>query len=88
MISERNDITEFIDIVADQDISDIILIAENETTMTERYYLKNHRSQDPACEKCRCYAEQLKMLITYLRYGVRPSGLPRESIQILKSKYQ
>ena len=88
MVSKHNDIIEFIGNVADKDVSDIILIAEDETTMTERLYLKNQRSQDPVYEKCRCYAEQLKMLITYLRYGARPSGLPRESIKMLKPRYQ
>lgn len=84
MISEQFNFFEFITKVKNQDVSDIILEANAETTAAERFYHKHHRSRDPISEQSLAYAQQLKLLINYLRYGVRASGLPWESIAILQ----
>lgn len=86
MISERYDIIEFIGKVKDEKKTDIILKAHDESTMAERFFLKHYRTPTPECRKSRHYADQLKMLITYLRHNVRGAGLPAETVQLLKPR--
>lgn len=86
MISERCELAEFIGHIDNQEVPEIIMMAQDETTAAERYYLRHKHKQNPATEQTHTYAEQLKMLIMFLRYGVRASGLPKDSLDLLKSR--
>jgi hypothetical protein len=86
MISERCELSDFIQQIDNNDIPAIIMKAQDETTEAERYYLRHKIKQNLALEQTHIYAEQLKMLISFLRYGVRASGLPKDAVDILKSR--
>lgn len=72
MISENCDIDEFVETVKEKDILDVIALAIDETTEAERLFFRSHRQthMDQRCGEQ--YARQLKQLINYLRFEIKP----------------
>ena len=83
MVSEHCDLNEFLSTVKNREPNDIILTAIYEVTTIERLFLKNRRSKNFPFQQHQTYAEQLKMLISYLRYGLRSPALSRAPIDVL-----
>lgn len=74
MISANCDINDFIEAVRDKDRQEIIHFAIQEATEAERLQL---RKQAKLEDKNVCgagYAKDLKDLIHYLRYAIKPNG--------------
>jgi hypothetical protein len=85
MISSDCDISKFIKATLGKDALDIIELADKEATEAER---NRYRSGAETHRRRRCghqYAQQLKDLIFFIRYGVRPAGLPPGHMQLFKS---
>jgi len=76
MISQECNIVEFVDTVKGKPYSDIIMLANHEATLAERclYRRKKCSSDDTSCVR---YTQQLKDLISYIRYSTRPAGAKR-----------
>jgi hypothetical protein len=72
MISADCDINEFLKSIGDKDYLDIIFLADREATEVERIALRSgHRFGKK--ERClKDYADDLKDLIFYLRFTVKP----------------
>jgi hypothetical protein len=85
MISSDCDISKFIKATSGKNALDIIELADKEATEAER---DRYRSGAVALRRRQCghqYAQQLKDLIFFIRYGVRPAGLPPGHLQLFKS---
>lgn len=84
MIASDCDIKTFIDTLKDKNYREIILLAEKEATEAERKYVRRKCGQ--ATNDCsKEYAKQLKCLIFYIRYGVKPRGLKEDVYSMLES---
>ena len=70
MISKKFSIEAFVEAVKDKDSREIIALAVEEATKADRKILKT-RKQGKA-EKLQTYSRQLKRLINYHRYVVKP----------------
>ncbi len=84
MISNDCDISQFISATAGKDALDIIELADKEATEAER---NRYRSGAESARRRQCglqYATQLKDLIFFIRYGVRPAGLPPGHMQLFQ----
>ena len=82
MISTRCDISDFVEAIENKDYLDIIYLADQEATAAERLYFKNGVDVNEKHKCSRDYASALKNLISFLRYGVRPSGLEEQQAQL------
>jgi len=85
MISANCDIREFISELENKDFFEMICLLEKEATEAERQ-LFNPKSK--LCERQICgpeYVSNLKNLIFYLKYDVRPRGLQEEHARLLDS---
>ena len=72
MISKECKLSEFIGAVRGKDHYEVIQLADREATEAERLFLR--LKADNVARQCcgRKYAEQIKQLINYMRYEVKP----------------
>ncbi len=61
---------------------DVIYAADQEATRAERLWYRSRFSSPDQATACRSYANTLKHLIGFLRYGVRPVGLKEEHYRL------
>ena len=88
MISDGCDFKEFVEAVKDNDIWDILQIAELEATDAERrFYSGKIASVDR--QKCgKQYAETLKCFLSFMRYGIKLRGVSKEDYQLFQAVYR
>lgn len=84
MISSACSIETFVEAVKDQDAMTVIAMAVDEATKADRLVLKNGRQGQN--ELLRTYSRQLKQLIAYHRYAVKPRR-PEKTTYRLYMKY-
>ena len=72
MISANFSIDEFVEAVKDKDIWEVLDLAVDEITWADRIYYHNHRGSEKLLLGGQPYSRQLKQLINYLRYEVKP----------------
>jgi hypothetical protein len=70
MISKKYSIEAFVEAVKGKDSQEVIALAVEEATQADRMVLKT-RGQEKT-EKLQTYSRQLKRLINYHRYAVKP----------------
>jgi hypothetical protein len=72
MLSKRCDIDEFVEAVKDKKTWDVLILALEEADQADRMIQRSRRGAEaaPCCD--RQYARQLKQLINYFRYAVKP----------------
>jgi hypothetical protein len=82
MISKECKFSDFVGAVRNKNYFEILHLAHQEATEAERLFLRP--GADPAArERCnREYAEQIKQLIDYMRYEVRPRARSARDAQI------
>ena len=78
MIADSHKISDFVQAVKDKHYEEIVMIAEAEATAAERMMYKHRRHSAPQPAPGTRYALDLKRFIDYMRYGVKPSGIPPE----------
>ena len=84
MISKECRILEFIDAIRGKDYYDAVRLADLEATEAERLLLRSSRGGErPRCG--RAYAQTIKHLITYMRYGVLPPKQDGMKADLLRS---
>jgi hypothetical protein len=82
MISSNLDIGEFLEVASKQDYSDVILLADQEATETERlYYRKRYQDLGVKEQKLLSYAQDLKDLIRFIRYGLVAKDIDKETAE-------
>jgi hypothetical protein len=72
MISKDCRILEFIDAIRGKGYYDAVRLADLEATEAERLLLRSPGGAEPTQRCGRAYAQTIKHLITYMRYGVLP----------------
>jgi hypothetical protein len=80
MISDRCDFDDFVSKTTGRDYHEIIYLADREATAAQRRVFHTGVSEE---EKDRCgyqYAECLKGVIAYLRYGIKPACVSEEAL--------
>jgi hypothetical protein len=82
MIAASRRIRDFVDTVKDCGYEEILLMAEAEATAAERMMYKHGRRGDGQPLPGSRYARDLKRLISFMRYGVKPPGIPPEDLQL------
>lgn len=82
MISDQCRLRDFIDATRDKDLQEIIHLADLEATEAERIYYRGDISDARRASCGRRYARRLKHLITFMRYGIRPSEVSREDLAL------
>jgi len=70
MISNRYDIDEFVEKVNGRDRWDVVALAIEEATATDRLCMKASEQADK--ETVQAYSRQLKQLIDYHRFAAKP----------------
>lgn len=70
MISKACSIEAFAEFLKDKDSQTVIAMAVEEATKADRLILKNHQPANMA--RLHTYSRQLKQLINYHRYAVKP----------------
>jgi len=83
MIASSRNIRDFVAAVKDRDFADIILLAEAEATAAERMMYKHRSRSAPLPAPGTRYARDLKRLITYMRYGIKPSGISHHEVNLI-----
>jgi hypothetical protein len=77
----RQRLMSFIESIQDKDYLDIIYFADQEATKAERDgYREKGKAREP-----NEYAEMLKDLIFYIRYGVKPQNMRNDNFQLFRS---
>ena len=71
MISKKFDIEEFVEVVKGKDSQEVIALAVEEATKADRMVMKTRKQGKT--EKLQTYSRQLKRLINYHRYVMKPS---------------
>jgi hypothetical protein len=83
MISKECKFSEFIGAVRDKDPYEVIHLADREATEAERLFLRL-KTDSVTRQHCgRQYAEQIKQLIDYMRYEVKPRVRAAGDAQLL-----
>lgn len=85
MISPSYKIIEFVDSILEKDYWDIIYLAEREATEAERHLYRPEFAKTAGQKGARHYVNVLKMLIFFLRNGVRPRGLGDQERELFRS---
>jgi hypothetical protein len=67
---------------------DIILFAEQEATRAERLCLRSDAGENCDLQSCRNYADCLKKLIFFFRYGFRPADVPEDHYELFQELCQ
>jgi hypothetical protein len=86
MISSDCDIYEFVESLGDKDYLDIIFLADREATEVERIALQSGYKIGKKQNCPKDYADNLKDLIVFLKYTVKPKKLTDKFGQ-LSEKY-
>jgi len=89
MLSSSFDISEFFRKVEGHSDQEIINLADQEATATERYIFKNEKcrqkhSDDDHCRNARHYVVLLKDFVLYLRYGVLTHSFRRLDLTLYR----
>ena len=82
MISDHCCLRDFIDATREKDLQEVIYLADREATEAERLYYRGDVSDARRASCGRRYARRLKHLITFMRYGIRPSEVSREDLEL------
>lgn len=82
MIFRECDILSFFESTLDLSYPEVILYAEQEAMKAQRMCLRGDADETVNLETCQDYADCMKKLIFFLRYGMRPSNVP-EGIYLL-----
>ncbi len=80
MISTSCDILEFLRTVKGKTEMEIIEMADREATEAERCRYRQGATDGERSNCGQAYANQLKNLIFFIRYGIRPSGTDAEDL--------
>lgn len=72
MISENCSIDEFVEAVKERAAWDVVSLAVDEATQAERRFHRARRCHDDKTCCSRDYSAQLKQLINYLRFAIKP----------------
>jgi len=83
MIAASRNIRDFVAAVKDHNFEDIMLMAEAEATAAERMMYRHRSRTAPQAAPGTRYAKDLKYLIGYLRYGVKPPGIAIDELNLL-----
>lgn len=75
MVSEQHDILQFFGSTQDLSYPELILYAEQEAVRAERMCLKGAFDEAATLGKCQDYADCMKNLIFFMRYGMRPANV-------------
>jgi len=78
MNQDRFSLETFLATAEGRTYDDVILMADSEATAAERRRLRLRNS--PFAGESLGYANQLKALIRYMRYGIKPKGLSPEQV--------
>jgi len=84
MISKECRILDFIDAIRGKDYYDAVRLADLEATEAERLLLRSSLDVQTGQRCGRTYAQTIKHLITYMRYGVPPpkqDGVQAETLR-------
>jgi hypothetical protein len=87
MISENCNIAAFINAVKGKDYSEIIELADHEATIADRCRYRKRGSNAEAMECGMRYSSQLKDLIFYLRYNIKPANIKPEHFSLCKELF-
>jgi len=88
MISGSCDFKEFVEAIMDNDIWDILYLADLEATDAERQFYRGKIAMSDR-EKCgKQYAETLKCFLNFMRYGVKSTGVSDEEYQLFQAVRQ
>lgn len=82
MISNDCRLRDFIDATREKDLQEVICLADREATEAERLYFRANVTDVQRAAAGRRYARRLKHLITFMRYGMRPSDVTREDFEM------
>lgn len=82
MISSECSFRDFMEEIKDLDPLEIVNLANQEATEAERMMLRRAVDNHPKGTCGRRYAESLKGLIYYVRYGVRPAWIENEDFKL------
>ncbi|BBO93038.1 hypothetical protein [Desulfosarcina ovata] len=87
MISENCDIDEFVEAARNKDILEVIALAIDEATAAERifYHTHRHTEKDRLCGEQ--YSRQLKQLINYLRFEIKPRRPKSRAYQLYMANW-
>jgi hypothetical protein len=72
MISDNCSIEEFVETVKSRDTWEVLSLAIDEATRADRMFIQAHKGSVEALLCGQTYSRQLKQLINYLRYAVKP----------------
>jgi hypothetical protein len=72
MISENCSLEEFVETVKGRETWEVLSQAIDEATRADRMFMRSHQHTGKALLCGQTYARQLKQLINYLRYTVKP----------------
>jgi hypothetical protein len=79
MISESYSIKEFVEAIRNKDYLEIVYLADQEATEAERFSNRLKARNGIQKETSREYANTLKDFIVFLRHGINPSAVIKES---------
>lgn len=85
MISPKCDLRQFIEAIQTRDYLEAIGLADQEATEAERLRFRIRGDELENAGNCPRYAELIKGLIQYLRYGVRTSLVRQEDVEIFRT---
>ena len=74
MIADSRKIQDFIDAIQGRNYEEILLMAIAEATAAERMMYKHRSRDDSQPAPGTHYSRDLKRLIAYMRYGLKPPG--------------
>jgi hypothetical protein len=86
MISENCSIDEFVETVKGKDTQEVIALAIDEATRADRMVYRTKRSDGPCPNGEAEYSHDLKTLIGYMRYTVKPKR-PQDKAYRLYNAY-
>jgi hypothetical protein len=84
MVSQDIDIVNFFDSTQKMGYEEVILFAEQEALRAERMCLKCDFADDTRPEECQQYADCLKKLIFFLRYGIRRANISEKHYELFQ----
>jgi hypothetical protein len=85
MISQSCDVREFIEAIRDRDYLEVIYLADKEATEAERLKYRFKAKKRAEQEYCPGYADVLKNLIFFLRYGVKNRLIGKKDFDLFRS---
>lgn len=85
MISTNCEIADFLQATEGKDIQEIIELADREATEAERCLYRSGAAAELKNGCGRQYAQCLKDLIFFMRYGIKPAGLDPAHLALFRS---